>query len=213
MVCAVFTALITATTSYAHENVYYDGGYVHYSSSNIILRIAPSAYADTLLSENDFYLAYDWNNVSSKVKLNLLYEAPGMPTSVSMISVVGEILPDGYVGVTRSYGVDGSRLKGDQGLNADWATVIIVMTRDTSQYDDVFSSHLRKTAARATFVHEVGHALKLNHTLWYRENNVDHYIDGYPKAVMHKSVREDQPALAYTVVKHDKDCLIEKWGA
>lgn len=210
MASAVLTALITAATSYAHENEYYDGGYINYSSSNMHFKILSSAI-NSLLTKEVYEGALGWNNISSNVSLNLFWETPGVPTISSMISVIGEKQDPGYYGITRAYRADGSQLKKESELNTTWWSVQVDMNTNINEYDDV-SEENKPSMEKAAFTHEVGHALKLNHTV-RNTNYADHNINGFPYAIMHRTAREDEKAYSYSIQKHDKDCLIEKWGA
>lgn len=214
MASAVLTALITATTSYAHKYEYFEEGYINYDSDRMHFRISSSAIT-SLLTKEVYESALDWNSISSKVNLNLFWETPGVSTIGSMISVVGEKLDPGYYGITKIYGVDGIRLKKESELNATWGSVQISMNTDFNEYNEVSDAN-KTRMAKAAFTHEVGHALKLAHTVnanYLGLEMSDHTINGRPYAVMHDVLNEKQKALAYTIQKHDKDCLIEKWGA
>lgn len=78
--------------------------------------------------------------------------------------------------------------------------------------DGVFSGANNPTAAaKKTFTHEVGHALKLAHPAKNSSLSEHTYYGGIPYAVMNQGFPVN--AVATTVSSHDKSCLIAKWGA
>lgn len=67
--------------------------------------------------------------------------------------------------------------------------------------------------ARKTFLHEVGHALKLKHPEINANLSAHTVSNGRPYAIMNQGyVRSSSDAVAPDIAFHDKVCLKTKWG-
>ena len=200
---------ITGTAS-AHPYDYWNGTYIGQDGVDILLRISTSAQTD-LLNWTDVYSAgFSWNNISKNVNIRMAYSIQGMPPLPDEMLVVGKDI-DRYYAITIPYGSDGYPLMKDGGYDndANWAYSEITMNTDSGIFNRASDP---TAAARKTFVHEVGHALKLCHPK--QGTNIDrHTINGLPKAIMNQGYPGEQNgATSGTITAHDKSCLFTKWG-
>lgn len=128
------------------------------------------------------------------------------------MTIVGKYYNNGLLGKTIPYGSDGLPLGNDNDgyeVNANWSYVQIIMNTNPDYFNMASDA---AGAARMTFIHEVGHALKLCHPK--KGTNIDrHTISGLPSAVMNQGLPGDQNgATSATITAHDKSCLYAKWG-
>lgn len=213
MIAGVIVGAITiASTASAHSEDYWSGKYIGKSNADILLRITSSAQTD-LLNWSDVYSGgYNWCNISSNVNVRLAYSTSGMPELSGEMYVVGESNDNGVLGLTIPYYSTGevARKNNAYDNNANWSHVRIVMNTNPAAYSGASDP---SAAARMTFIHEVGHALKLSHPK-QSANISGHYIDGLPIAIMNQGYPGyNNGATSGTITPHDKACLKAKWGA
>ena len=193
-----------ALTVHAHNSDYFSGTYTSsLKIRDMNFRIESSAITSLLTSEV-YYSAYAWDNVSSHVgTIGIAIAALGMP-STGFFIVTGEPNNDGTLGETIPRRSDGSIAN----ENENWASVSIVMNTKS----DAFSGASNPTAAaKKTFIHEVGHTLKLAHP--QKGYSISgHSYNGLPRAVMNQGF-PNSTTVASTVVSHDRTNLIAKWGS
>ncbi|MDE7229549.1 MAG: hypothetical protein K2N56_03635 [Oscillospiraceae bacterium] len=206
VIAAVFCLTMITGTASAHPTEINAGKFTNSSKLDILIRIHPTAITSSLLTYNDVYkYGTDWNGISSNVKINIREDTTGMPTIASEGLVCGEDLGEGYFGKTSYYRANGTQVYGFM----DYDYVIISINSDPNAFD---GARDKKEAARKTYLHEIGHALKLTHPITL--NYDDHIYNGLPYAVMNqKKPIVDGEWISPTITPHDKQCLIEKWGA
>lgn len=195
----------------------FEGTYLDLMSpKNVILLIKNSAQTSYLTGDAVYKYGTNWNDRENcKVRVSVVYEAPGMPSLAGSIAVTGTEFVDQTLGNTIPYDVNGKPLSTDDGFNLDWKYVHIEMNTDPWAYSKGSTSLNTSqitTNARKTFLHEVGHALKLKHP---NQNTLhaDHYIGGLPYAIMNQGyVGSKSGAVAADITSHDRYCLIGKWG-
>ena len=129
-----------------------------------------------------------------------------MPTIASEGLVCGDDLGSGNYCETKYYRSNGTEVTG----NEDYNYVIIKINSDPNAFK---KARDETEAARKTLLHEIGHALKLNHPV--KMNFLDgHDYDGYPLAVMNQKLPiVSGDWISPRIEDHDKQCLIDKWGA
>ncbi len=186
---------------------------VQRTTADFVLMINPSAFNDTLTYADVYSHGTDWNGISSKVDLRTINNYyGGIPDVANQIDVDGENIPseDGYItlGYTVPFDAYGIRTE----TYANWFDAKIVMNTSDEATDYYTMNDVGKTHRRKTFVHEVGHVLKLSHPV-QRSTASGHTIDGYPLAIMNQGNPNYYDYVSATITKHDKDCLKEKWGA
>lgn len=213
MIAGVIVGAITiASTASAHSEDYWSGKYIGKSNADILLRITSSAQTD-LLNWSDVYSGgYDWCNISSNVNVRLAYSTSGMPQLSGEMYVAGEYRKDYNLGKTIPYYSTGEIAwkNNDYDVDANWAYVEIIMNTNPAAYSGASDP---SAAARMTFIHEVGHALKLSHPK-QSANISGHYINGLPIAIMNQGYPgNNNGATSGTITPHDKACLKAKWGA
>lgn len=219
MLAGVLVAIATTITASAHPYDYWQGKYIGKDGANILLRIGNSAQTDLLNYDDVYKYGFEWNHISSKVNVSIAYNSPGMPSLSGEMHVVGKYYPDNVTGETIPYDSNGNIMTKGAGydVNGNWARIIINMNTDSDLFN---GTGIPKEAARKTFVHEVGHALKLCHpftTSKEANHTYEVYIEGKkyyaPKSVMNQGApTKSNPQVASTVVAHDRSCIIEKWG-
>ena len=141
-------------------------------------------------------------------------ETPGMPSMSNTVMVYGadsDFLA-GLVGLTLCYDKDGYlRDRYDNAAyELDWSYSIIYMNTESSKY----GLYTKTRTAKMTFMHEVGHVLKLSHPAQNSSYEGHTYNGGKPLAVMNQGAPGfGDKSVAEEVAQHDKDNLIAKWGA
>ncbi len=196
-------SMLTFKTS-AHNYDFFSGTYMSNSPCNqsSIGFVVYASAQNSLLNYNDVYSkAFAWNNVSSKVSVRIAMYSSGMPTT-TFFGVIGENLGSFYAGLTTAYDANGNGVS----ANSNWYRVTITM--NTNIFNNTSSS---SQAAAKTFIHEVGHALKLCHPA-EDPNLSNHIYNGLPRAIMNQGAPNDTN-VPTTVVLHDKQNLMAKWGA
>lgn len=199
---ALIAAAAVTSTASAHPYDYWSGRYIGQNDIDIRFKINTNAENDLLNWADVYSHGYDWNHISSNVNVSV---APSNISLTDGMMVSGRCYEDGSLGETVPYSSSGKVV----GLGSNWDYVEIFMNTDKTIFE--LSSN-PTAAARKTFIHEVGHALKLSHpvcSIGFSE----HDIDGYPYAVMNQNYPGDKNgAVASTITNHDKSCLIAKWG-
>lgn len=204
----VGTVALTSTAS-AHNEDYWQGKYIGKSGADILLRITSSAQTDLLNWVDVYSGGYSWCNISSNVNVRLAYSTAGMPALSGEMYVVGSDLGENFLGVTNAYDSSGELSTSDM-VKKDWNYVRITMNTNPSAFSEASNP---SAAARKTFIHEVGHALKLSHPV--KGSSISgHNINGLPSAIMNQRFPgKNNGATSATVTAHDKSCLKAKWGA
>lgn len=136
----------------------------------------------------------NWNDISSAVSIDgFTYYADGTNQNKE-IQIVGAALTGTTLANT---GVYSKNVLGVYTIQNFWTYTgkvsKAVITIDTS---DRFSGQT-DTWERKTIMHELGHALALDHP------------SCTDPAIMHQS---DSDYVSSSIQSHDEDCLIEKWG-
>lgn len=208
---ALMCLTLMATTAQAHTGDYFGGKYVGGSINlkNLTLRVSSSART-ALLTEEVYKSAYNWNNISSNIKIsNIIMETPGMPSTSSTVMVYGA--DSGFLGDAAAGTLPYDKNGNSTSLwDSDWSYAEIYLNTDVAAYDGVDNLTL---AAKKTFMHEVGHVLKLDHPL-QNSTYEGHVYDGRPYAVMNQGAPFAKGgAVAPEVAQHDKNNLIAKWGS
>ncbi|MDD6058895.1 MAG: hypothetical protein PUB97_00760 [Ruminococcus sp.] len=190
--------------SSAHEHDYLSGTYTgSINASCLMFRIESSAQT-SLLTNEVYQAAFDWNNISSYVgTIGIAMYAPGMP-STGFFFVYGKSFSDGTLGETVPRDASGNIVV----ANSNWRTVSINMNNSSSAFSGATN---RTAAAKKTFIHEVGHALKLAHPIQNSQLS-GHIYNGYPFSVMNQGYPNGYE-VSSSVTNHDCRCLEAKWGA
>lgn len=210
MLAGALTAVMLTSTASAHDWDWNPGKYTGKDGAHIFLRITKSAQTD-LLNYNDVYShGCDWNGISSNVSVKIAYEQTGMPAFDGEMLVMGENLDDpGFLGVTYHYNIIGQNVSS----GADWSYSTIKMNTSMTMYKDSGCRNATE-AARMTFIHEVGHALKLSHPYQDSRYTGHTYYGGRPYAVMNSGYPgQYNNAVSPSITDHDRSNLIAKWGA
>lgn len=215
MLAGLLAAVVAVTsTASAHIYDFWVGKYIGMSGAKITLKIMNSAQTGFLTKDTVYKYATNWNGISSNVKISVVYETPGMSTTPGQMSVVGVELKKEILGCTIPYDANGKPLDDSIGLRSDWAYVQIGMNTNPFAFSGGVILDPVKTIinARKTFIHEVGHALKLSHPEPYAGGHDK--IGGLPYAIMNQGFAyPSSDTVAADITPHDKGCLIQKWGS
>ena len=201
---AITLCTLTSFTVSAHNRDYYGGTYKGSTAPyNIKFVIDPSAQT-SLLNSSVYQSAWAWNNISSEVGgIGIAMYTPGMPT-YGFFPVYGKTYIDGTLGETVPLDSSGKAVS----ANSNWNSIKIYMNTASSAFSD------STNAAKKTFIHEVGHALKLAHPA--KNSSLSGHNKGekgnLPLAVMNQGFPNGDE-VSSTVTDHDKENLIAKWGA
>lgn len=198
-------SMLTFKTS-AHNYDFFSGTYMSNSPCNqsSIGFVVYASAQNSLLNYNNVYSkAFAWNNVSSKVSVRIAMYSSGMPTT-TFFGVIGEDLGSKVAGMTSVYDANGNAVS----ANSNWYRVTITMNNGS-----IFNSASSPSQAAAmTFIHEVGHALKLSHPAMDSNLSNHTYEGGRPCAIMNQGF-PNQTYIPTAPVLHDKQNLMAKWGA
>lgn len=205
---AITLCTLTSFSASAHNQDYFNGVYKGSSAPYNIKFVITESAQTSLLNSSVYQAAWAWNNISSKVgSIGIAMYTPGMPT-YGFFAVYGKNFDDdGTLGETIPLDASGKKVSEE----SDWASVKIYMNTSTSAYSG-FSN--KTTVAKAVFIHEVGHALKLAHPMnnKYAAGHIYCGNNEYlPFAVMNQGSPNGLER-AYTVQEHDRENLIAKWG-
>ncbi len=193
-------------TASAHVGDYFSGTYTSTATSNpsfLKLKIEPSAQT-SLLTADVYYSAYQWCDISSNVEIGIAIASSAMP-STGFYSVCGKTYDDGTLGELLKYDSNGNIV----GANANWASIRININNSTT--GGFYDAQNPTLAAQKTFIHEVGHALKLSHPTVNSSLSGHTYADGRPFSVMNQGF-PNYAWIASSVRDHDAANLIGKWG-
>lgn len=160
-------------------------------TSSLSVQVFPSAYD---FYDNIYAVYQEWNDISSAVSTHTFtYYADGTDQNKD-IQIVGAALTGTTLAVTVVCSKD---VFGDY-IAQDFRTftgkvrkaVIIIDTSGTfGGYTDTWQ--------KKTIIHELGHALALDHPSCTN------------RAIMHPTA---SPYVSSSMQSHDEDCIIEKWG-
>lgn len=187
-----------------HNGDYFNGIYKGSTAPyNIKFVIDPSAQT-SLLNSSVYQSAWAWNNISSEVGgIGIAMYTPGMPT-YGFFPVYGKTYIDGTLGETVPLDSSGKAVS----ANSNWNSIKIYMNTASSAFSD------STNAAKKTFIHEVGHALKLSHPA--KSGSLSGHDKGenknLPLAVMNQGFPNGDE-VSSTVTSHDRENLKAKWGA
>lgn len=205
----IITDLFVDNRAYAHNQDYLPGRYLSTSRCNqtgLKLRIKESAQT-TFLTSTVYSHGRDWNNKHcssgcTHVKVQDVLVVPdSVPNLTSYYDVIGiNMSASGILGEVVAYDASGSVVA----ATANWYRIIIKMNVDSSSFNS------STTAAQKTFIHEVGHALKLAHPVM-GTSSIGHYNSGYPVAVMNQGLPNGS-YISSTITTHDIQNLQGKWG-
>ena len=136
---------------------------------------------------------------------------PGMPT-YGFFPVYGDPNLGSTLGRTVPLDSSGNPVSADlAGANSNWYSVRIYMNTSSSAFSGASNATV---AAKMTFIHEVGHALKLAHPA--KNKSLSGHNKGenknLPLAVMNQGFPNGDE-VSSTVADHDKENLKAKWGA
>ncbi len=206
-IVSTIVMISTAVTASAHNADYHSGVYTGLiSQHNIKFRIESSAIT-SFLTSSVYYSAYGWSSISSNVgNIGVAIATAGMPTT-GFVLVYGKNLNSGVLGETIPRDSSGNIVS----MDSNWYSVTINMNYNTNAY----SVASNPTAfAKRTFMHEVGHCLKLAHPQ-FGYGISGHTIMGYPYAVMTSGIpgSSSYPYVSANIEQHDRNNLIAKWGA
>lgn len=190
-------------SSFAHNGDVFSGTYTSSAicnQSNLNFKINSSAQT-SLLTYNVYNKANTWSSTSSNVSVNVVMSSPGMPT-YGFYNVYGKEYSDGTFGSTIPHDSNGNIV----GVNDNWNSVTIYINTKSGTFAD-------STAASKTFIHEVGHALKLKHPSSSFAYSGHTYEGGLPKAIMNQGApNSNKPWIATSIQTHDKNNITAKWG-
>lgn len=117
---------------------------------------------------------------------------------------------DGALGYTKVYDSSGKPISSDWELDEDWSYVQIQMNIDESAFIGASDPY---RAAKKTFIHEIGHALKLKHPEYNSTLELHNWGGGYPLSVMNQGFPGAKGGATYETVRyHDEINLKAKWG-
>lgn len=194
---------VSSFTVSAHNLDYFGGVYTNSSTiSNMKYKVESSAITTTLTS-SVYYSAYAWDDISSTVgSIGIAISVPGMP-STGFFGVLGQAYYDGTLGETIPRDSNGNIV----GANNNWTSVSIYMNTASNAFSGAEDA---TEAAKKTFMHEVGHTLKLCHPA-NNSSASGHYYSGYPRAIMNQGF-PNNTNVASAITAHDQENLRAKWG-
>ncbi len=190
---AVITVALTSMTVYAHTGEYWKKGYYNDKQKDICLVIRKSAI-NSLLTEEVYRTGVSfWDVISDNVNVSVEFEESSWSHNLLIYlanqksMVVGKTTSElrGGVGYTQPYDKDGNPLEDEIGDNSDWWGVMIQMNIDESAYSAASKPAM---TAKKTYIHEVGHALKMKHPVCDPSLDLHSYGDGYPLSVMNQGI-------------------------
>lgn len=213
----LLAAVTVTSTASAHPYDYWQGEYLNKGNANIELYVLYTAQTELLTKENVYDYATNWNNISSNVSVSVEYQNTGLPNSNGKWIVTGREFNNTNLGRTNPYDASGNLMDTTEGVNSDWSYVRIDINVDPGAFADIHNGLITPskliTNARKTFLHEVGHALKLSHPEQNSALSGHTVSSGRPYAIMNMGyVRSSSDAVAPDIAYHDKICLRTKWG-
>jgi hypothetical protein len=232
MLLAFSMLFVTLTTPIsAHDRDTHTGVYSILRGINVgNLNFAIMASAENSVLTLSLYQtgARSWNNISSRVRVNDITRMTaaefnnqvGRGRSVVQVTGVAfAALPGGGTLLGR---VVPTRESGaTAGMDENWYDVRVEMNSNASVWsaNGGTTAAIRTERARHTFVHEVGHVLKLRHPF---AGDASHDISGhtirglnnwfYPRALMNQGF-PNTAEVSPTITDHDRLNLRARWGA
>lgn len=211
--------LISSSAS-AHDGDVFAGSYIGKTKAEFVLRINSSARNEVLTFSDVYQYGTEWNGISSNVDLKVVNAGGGMPTIANQLNVDGAYLMDtstGFVaGRTIPYDENGIRCDYSGGENLNWLFSKIEMSISAGPMAYYRYLEANREYAKKSFVHEVGHCLKLKHPDYVGTHPGHNYngADGgkYPLAIMNQGPSTSAYYVSSTITDHDKSCLTAKWG-
>lgn len=189
--------------TFAHPSDYAGGSYLSTAMCDqSLLKFQVHTSAQTNLLTSEVYGGYtEWDGISSEVDVYVIMYTSGMP-STGFYQVLGEVYSSSMLGKTVPRDAEGNIVS----LDSDWNSVTIYM----NTLEEAYSKAENATqAARGTFLHELGHSLKLTHPA-AGSSYALHWYNGYPKAVMNSGY--SAVYASSSVTDHDRMNLVAKWG-
>ena len=190
----------------AHDEDYFLYGYSSSSGitvSNLKLRIASSAQ-NTIQTSTVYNSATSWNGISSNVAVSVTVASNNTVVS-NYVMVSGQSYSDNTLGETIPYDSSGNIT----GANTVWSNVEIIMNTNMSTWGSCTNP---PAAAKKSFLHEVGHVLKLAHPVRNSYYSGHTYASGYPLAIMNQGFPNGS-YIPTSIQTHDKTNLKAKWGS
>ena len=192
---AVLLALVLAYSFVASASAASCGEYVGWTwkngTSSLSVQLFPSAYD---FYDNIYAVYQEWNDISSAVSIDgFTYYTDGTNQNKD-IQIVGAALTGSTLANTGIYSKNNLGVYTHQNFWSFTGKVSkAVITIDTS---GTFGGQT-DTWERKTVIHELGHALALDHPSCTN------------RAIMHQT---RSPYVSSSMQSHDEDCLVEKWG-
>lgn len=213
----LLAAVTVTSTASAHPYDYWQGLYLSKNDANIELYVLYTAQTELLTKENVYDYATNWNNISSNVSVSVEYQNTILPNSNGKWIVAGREFNNTNLGRMNPYDASGNLMDTTPGVNSDWSYVRIDINVDAEAFVDLKNGLITPSKlisnARKTFLHEVGHALKLSHPKQNSTLSGHTVSNGRPYAIMNQGyVRSSSDAVAPDIAYHDKICLKTKWG-
>lgn len=212
VIAAAFCLTMITETASAHTDDVFEGKYIGKDRADFVLRINSSAQNDVFNYSDVYKYGTDWNATSSMVNLSVVMAGGFTPTILNELNVDGANLPisaDGMIaGYTLFYDVYGEPIN----ENCDCAFSRIQINTSNEALDYFRTSTRGKLYAKTTFLHEVGHVLKLAHPI-QDPTQSGHTLNGYPKAIMNPGKAGYYGYIGVKIEDHDTLCVQAKWEA
>ncbi len=222
VIAAAFCLTMISGTASAHTGEYWQGKYSNDKQKDLCLVVNGSAHNSLFTNEVLSSGVSFWNNISGNVKVSVEFrDSSSTSDFINDFShqkgwVEGANTSElkGAVGLTTPYDQNGNPLSSTEDLNKDWWVVDIQLNIDESAFD---AAPEPDRAAKKTYIHEIGHALKLTHPKCDPSLDLHVYGDGYPLSVMNQGVPHSNAggkggATAEVPKHHDIINLKAKWG-
>ena len=210
IVVLVVSVPITANAvSGGHSQCIMSGSWWWNGQSDLKLYVSSSALI-TEFSQADYGCVNQWNYISNNVNVSVLFPAP-------QASLYDKSVVYGYTeyssnlgGLTTYYDINGGKI----------APGVVYRVSISLNFGSLLFSSSPTQSCKKTFLHEVGHALLLEHPA---ENTLysDHiysgpcgnntYMHGIPKSVMNQGY-PNSTYISPNVVTHDIHQIQQKWG-
>jgi len=150
----IIISQLLAITAFACNTAFFSGTYTANApsnQSNLKLLLFPSAITPTLISST--YNNPGWNSSSPVINVSITNWYQSIPNVDSYFPIYGEYWSNSSIlGETRVYDANGNPVS----ANSNWHRVSININTNSAAFNTA-------EQARKTFIHEVGHALKLSH--------------------------------------------------
>lgn len=229
VVAAAFCLTMISGTASAHRGDVWDGHYyivypattvdgkpniVFRDTADFVLRINPSAQNDVFTYSDVYQYGTDWNSTSNNVRLSVIMVNSYTPTRSNEINVDGADLPVNADVMTAGYTLFYNQYGEEVDANEDCVFSLIQINTSNAALDYYRSSTpaIKKSFTKKTFLHEVGHALKLCHPIRDPSYSGHTYNNGYPIAIMNQGKAGYYGYIGKKIEEHDKICVQAKWG-